>query len=150
MRSILLSGMLLSCIVASAQWSTNFEEALSKASQEKKLVLLNFSGSDWCGPCIKMKKEIFDSEQFQKLADSSLVLVNADFPRSRKNQLPKALQQQNDDLAGRYNSMGKFPLTLLIDAKGKIMKSWEGYGGGEGAQAFMNELRNLADARRIE
>ena len=107
-------------------WYTNFEQARSEASQAKKYILLNFSGSDWCAPCIRLKAEIFDSQKFLEFAEDNLVLVNADFPRLKKNQLEKAQLRQNEALAEKYNPDGKFPLTILLNAEGKPIKYWEG------------------------
>lgn len=107
-------------------WHLNMREAREIAQKEHRYILLNFSGSDWCGPCIMLRKEIFDDPVFSDFADSALVLVNADFPRMKKNQLSKEQQQLNDRLADQYNSQGKFPLTLLLNADGKVVKEWEG------------------------
>ncbi len=63
-------------------WQPDFETAKQKAKEKHELILLNFSGSDWCGPCMRMRKEIFENEQFYKMADTTLILVNADFPPS--------------------------------------------------------------------
>jgi len=100
------------------QWHVNMQEARDLALKEHRHILLNFSGSDWCGPCIMLRKEIFDDPAFSALADTALVLVNADFPRMKKNQLSKEQQQQNDQLADKYNSLGKFPFTVLLNADG--------------------------------
>lgn len=108
-------------------WGSDFTEALKLAKAENKLILLNFSGSDWCGPCIQLKKEVFESVQFKTFADGKLVLVRADFPRLKKNQLEKAQQVKNDWMAEKYNTDGKFPLTVLINADGKVMHKWEGF-----------------------
>jgi len=116
------------------QWHTRMEEAQSIARSEHRHILLNFSGSDWCGPCILLRKEVFDDPGFAGLADSSLVLVNADFPRMRKNQLPKEQQAANDKLADEYNPKGIFPLTLLLTAEGKVLKQWEGNPGMKPAE----------------
>ena len=107
-------------------WHLNMREAREIAQKEHRYILLNFSGSDWCGPCIMLRKEIFDDPAFSGFADSALVLVNADFPRMKKNQLAKEQQRLNDQLADQYNSQGKFPLTLLLDADGKVVREWEG------------------------
>lgn len=109
------------------QWHVNMQEAMQKAQKQHRHILLNFSGSDWCGPCIRLRKEIFDDPVFLAFADTALVLVNADFPRMKKNQLSKEQQQLNDRLADLYNPQGKFPLTLLLSAEGKVIKQWEGY-----------------------
>jgi thioredoxin-related protein len=125
----ILSALVL-CVLLSSYttiWGTDFDKAKLQASTEHKFIVLNFSGSDWCGPCIRLHKEILDSDVFLSYADKNLVLVNADFPRQKKNQLAKVQQQQNDKLADRYNSKGNFPLTVLLSADGKLMKEWEGY-----------------------
>jgi len=108
-------------------WGSDFLEAQKLAKSSNKLILLNFSGSDWCGPCIQLKKEVFESEQFKAFAEGKLVLVRADFPRLKKNQLEKAQQAKNDLMAEKYNTDGKFPLTVLINADGKVMHKWEGF-----------------------
>lgn len=111
----------------SISWEHNLEKARQQAGAEHKYILLNFSGSDWCGPCIRMHREIFDSPAFASLAEKKLVLLNADFPRLKKNQLAKEQQQQNDQMAEKYNQKGDFPLTVLLRADGSVVKSWEGY-----------------------
>ena len=126
-------------------WSNDFESAKKRAVEEHKCILLNFSGSDWCGPCIRLYKDIFDQTAFQKMADSELVLLNADFPRQKKNQLPKDLQKKNNALADKYNETGIFPLTVLLTPDGKVIKKWEGYPVGS-AENFINQIKTAADA----
>ena len=109
------------------EWTTDFSKAITEASAKNKYILLNFSGSDWCGPCMKLKKEVLDSEDFLKFADTKLILVRADFPRSKKNRLSPELTKHNENLAEKYNKEGKFPLTVLIDGEGNVVKSWDGY-----------------------
>jgi thioredoxin-related protein len=130
----------------SAGWETDFESARAKAAREHKYLLLNFSGSDWCIPCIRMHKEVFGSEVFRQLADSSLVLYNADFPRLKKNQLSKERQKQNESLADRYNPRGDFPLTLLLDTDGNVIRRWDGYAEA-GAEGFLQQLNTLVHGR---
>ena len=122
-----LFASLLLMMITSADWLTNFDTAKDIASREKKFILLNFSGSDWCAPCIKMKKEVFESDAFSSLAEKQLVLVRADFPRSKKNQLSAEQRKHNESLAEKYNPSGKFPLTLLLDGQGKVVREWDGY-----------------------
>src|ERR1700761_5482856 len=100
-------------------WLGNFDDAKVEAAKDHKLILINFSGSDWCGPCIRERKEIFETAAFENFASEHLVLVRADFPRQKKNQLSKEQAKLNEDLADRYNSEGKFPYTLLVDENGK-------------------------------
>ncbi len=121
-------------------WRTDFEGAKADAKAQHKLILLKFSGSDWCIPCIRMEKEVFRNETFDQFADSALVMVNADFPRQKKNQPSKAVAVQNDALAARYNKDGHFPLTLLLAADGTVLKRWDGYSGTTPA-AFIQEVQ---------
>lgn len=128
------------------EWGTDFDKAKQQAQKEQKLILLNFSGSDWCGPCIKMKKDIFESAQFLDYSGQHLVLLNADFPRAKKNQLAKDIQENNDRLAELYNVKGIFPMTVLLDAEGKVLRSWEGL-PDKGADLFVTQLKALEPAK---
>ena len=133
--------------LASSVWQHDFEKAKKEAREKHELILLNFSGSDWCIPCIRMEKEIFASDAFEKMADTSLVLVNADFPRLKKNQLSKELQKQNEWLADKYNPKGIFPYTLLLDENGKVLKTWEGLPAGD-ADRFASDIKSICDANK--
>jgi thioredoxin-related protein len=128
-------------------WENNFELAQKKAVEKHQLILLNFSGSDWCGPCIRLKREFFENESFRQFADTSLVLVNADFPRLKKNELSRELTKQNESLADKYNPKGRFPFTLVIDEKGKVLRSFDGL-PSEPVTEFVDELKKLSNAFR--
>jgi thioredoxin-related protein len=108
-------------------WLLDYQIAQNKAKETDKMILVNFSGSDWCGPCIRTHKEIFEKEAFLSYAKENLVLVKADFPRLKKNKLSPEQFKKNNDLAIEYNPDGDFPLTLLLDANGKVVKEWKGY-----------------------
>lgn len=123
-------------------WIGNFSEAQKQAKATHKQILINFSGSDWCGPCIRLRKEILESESFEQYAAANLLLVRADFPRQKKNQLPKEQIKLNESLAEIYNRDGKFPFTVLVDENGKVLKSWDGF-PDESAQAFVSEIYKL-------
>ena len=130
----------------SITWLNDFDQAKEQAKDKNKMILLNFSGSDWCAPCIKMKKEIFETEQFQKFADANLVLIRADFPRTKKNQLDGAQKEHNERLAEQYNPNGQFPLTLLLDSNGTVKQEWEGYSNMT-VDAFINQLRSKSNGK---
>jgi thioredoxin-related protein len=122
----LLISLFLLSIFVSPEWLTDFNKAQKEAAESNKMILLSFSGSDWCGPCILMRKEIFGSDVFNKYAAEHLVLVRADFPRLKKNQLSKDQTRQNEVLADKYNKDGKFPFTVLLNPDGKVLKEWDG------------------------
>ncbi|TMI71228.1 MAG: thioredoxin family protein [Bacteroidetes bacterium] len=128
-------------------WETDFSKAQQSAQSEHKLILLNFSGSDWCGPCIRMHKEIFEKNSFSDYATDHLVLVNADFPRLKKHELSKGQQEKNDKLASRYDIDGVFPLTVLLTADGKILKEWKGF-PSVSSEEFTNQVKAVVDANK--
>jgi thioredoxin-related protein len=143
---ILLAFLISSLLnTGSPVWLTDFNKAKTEATASGKYMLINFSGSDWCGPCIRMHKEIFDSETFARFADKNLVLVNADFPRLKKNQLSKQQQKSNDALAEQFDPQGHFPYTVLVDASGKVMKAWDGY-PNETPDQFLSDINAVTSA----
>jgi thioredoxin-related protein len=146
MKFPVFCSLILSSIVFST-WQTDFEIARKIAKDKHELILLNFSGSDWCGPCIRMRQEIFDSKAFSDMAEENLVLVNADFPRNKKNKLMAPLQRQNDSLADRYNAEGHFPYTVLMTPEGKVIRSWDGL-PKENAEAFTTEVKKICDKNK--
>lgn len=101
-------------------WYTNFEDAKKVATQENKNILLVFSGSDWCAPCIKLDKKVWQSEEF-KTASNAWILVKADFPNKKANQLSEAQTAHNKKLAEKYNKDGNFPLVILLNKDGKTL-----------------------------
>ena len=137
----LLSLLFLSLIVTNNIWIYDFADAKTKAVDKHEYILINFSGSDWCGPCIRTHKEIFEKEAFVKYAEDHLVLVRADFPRFKKNQLSAEQLKKNNDLAIKYNPDGDFPLTVLLDENGKVVKEWKGFPNVSSA-AFVKQVEN--------
>jgi len=122
MKYILCFLFLITTALGHSQnWNTNFEEVKVKAEKENKNILLVFSGSDWCGPCIKLEKVVWKSPEFQAEANKNWVIYRADFPNKRANQLPPDLAENNNKLAEKYNKKGSFPLVLLLDPKGKVI-----------------------------
>jgi len=141
-----LSALLMLCggfvgLHASEQWETNYEAALDQAAKQDKMVLLDFTGSDWCGWCIKLRKDTFSKPEFQKFAEEKLVLVELDFPRA-KEQNPD-LKKQNQELAEKFGIEG-FPTLVLVDPKGTEVTRNVGYlaGGPEGFAKWVESARN--------
>lgn len=145
---LLVASFFLFLFSASPQWQLNFEQAKAEAEKSHKLILVNFSGSDWCGPCIKLKKDVFESDAFQALAADRLVLVRADFPRLSKNQLSAQQTAHNEALAEKYNRQGKFPFTVLLDASGKVLQEWDGYPKSLTIASFTERIQALLPAAK--
>ena len=105
------------------EWETNFDHAKDLASKENKNIVLVFQGSDWCAPCIKLNREIWETTEFKNYAKEHFILVKADFPRKSKNKLSKTQQLNNKNLMEMYNTKGYFPFVVVLDKNGKTLGS---------------------------
>lgn len=104
----------------------NLQELKEISQTENKSILIKFSGSDWCIPCIKLQKKIIEDPKFQEYLSNNLLFVDADFPR-KKNKISLETKNRNKELAEHYNPNGIFPLMVLVNKEGKILKKWEGF-----------------------
>ncbi len=107
--------------VHAQDWVTDLTTAKQQAQNKGYNIVLVFAGSDWCAPCIKLEKEIWDTQEFQALAKNHFIMVKADFPRKKQNKLSKEQTESNNMLAERYNQSGNFPLVVLLNDQGKIL-----------------------------
>lgn len=122
MKKLLLLLLLATSLPGFSQkWNTSLSEAKTIASKENKPILLVFSGSDWCAPCIKLEKSVWQSDEFKKEANTGWVLVKADFPKKKNNQQSEEQKTQNKTLAEKYNREGFFPLVVVLDKTGKVL-----------------------------
>ncbi len=135
MKALLLCLALgLASLQASDIWSTDYEASIAQAAASKKAILLEFTGSDWCPPCMKQNKDVFEQTAFEDYAKDKLVLVKLDFPR-RKEQDP-AVKERNQKLSTQYGVEG-FPTIILLSPEGKELARQVGYGGG-GVTGFID------------
>jgi|TARA_B100000780_G_C21043133_1_gene418651 thioredoxin-related protein len=114
---ILLSSMM----IFSQNWETSYESSITKAQAQNKKIILVFQGSDWCGPCIKLSKEIWSSQEFIDYSKENYILIQADFPRKKKNALKIEQQEINNFLAEKYNPNGYFPLVVILNKDGQVI-----------------------------
>jgi protein disulfide-isomerase len=119
-------------------WLTSYEEAQQEAKSHQKLLLMDFTGSDWCGWCVMLDKEIFSKPEFKEYASKNLVLLELDFPRMK--QMPAETMAQNQRLAMQYQIQG-FPTVVVLNSAGKQVGAL-GYTPG-GPQAFIAQLEKL-------
>ncbi|PIQ50244.1 MAG: thiol-disulfide isomerase [Cytophagales bacterium CG12_big_fil_rev_8_21_14_0_65_40_12] len=138
MKNLILLSLFLS-IAPELNWKTDFQEAkdLSKASDKK--ILLVFSGSDWCKPCIQLHRSLFETDEFAAYAEANLVLLKADFPSQKKNQLSKEQTIKNEELASKYNPNGEFPLAVFLNNEGKVLGSF-GFDKAKTPAAYIKEF----------
>lgn len=122
------------------RWETDFKVAKQRAKDEKKSILVDFTGSDWCGWCIKLKREVFDQPEFQKYARKHLVMLELDFPR--KKELPEKLKEQNEELAREFGVRG-YPTILLLNRRGREIARTGYQEGGPGK--YVEHLKELLD-----
>ena len=114
-KRFLVLLLFIATIGYSQDWKHNLEEAKKEASENNKKILLVFSGSDWCGPCIKLDKNVWQSDAFKTESQKSWVLIKADFPKKKADLLSPELTASNEKLAEKYDSDGNFPLVVLLD-----------------------------------
>jgi len=120
-KIFLIIALFLTQFLTAQNWNYTLQEAKTKAQQENKNIILVFSGSDWCAPCIKLDKNIWMSEEFKKIAAEKWVLLRADFPKKKANKLSEAQTKENGMLAEKYNKEGNFPLVVMLTKEGKVL-----------------------------
>lgn len=113
---------------AELSWLTDLPSAQAKAKAENKMVLVDFTGSDWCPPCKALYKNVLASEEFVDYAKKNLVLVEADFPRSKPQS--DELKKANKKLSARFEIEG-YPTVIVLDGNGKQLSKEVGYGGAK-------------------
>lgn len=129
---------------AEEHWLTDLSKAQAQAKAEKKMVLVDFNGSDWCPPCKALRKNVLDSPEFLGYARTNLLLVDIDFPRHQEQ--PEALKKANQALAEKYAITG-FPTVLVFSSSGKQLKKSVGY-GGQSAKDFIAGLEQAKKQAR--
>jgi protein disulfide-isomerase len=142
-RSFLLPALLVAFLAVGSSfakpgWLTDFKKAQGEAKAGKKLLLVDFTGSDWCGWCIRLDREVFSKPEFQEYASKNLVLLEIDFPRTME--LSAELKAQNQQLAEEFGIQG-FPTVVVMDSDGKPVGVL-GYTPG-GPAAFIAQLDKL-------
>jgi protein disulfide-isomerase len=138
MKKLILTLLLLASVTARAEltWLTDLDEAKKVAMKENKKLLVDFTGSDWCGYCIKLHKEVFDTPEFEKFA-KDYVLVELDFPK-RKEQ-PAAEKAKNQAAQKKFGVNG-FPTVIIMNTSGKVLNRAEGYSPDSGPSAYLPQL----------
>ncbi|PYK39249.1 MAG: hypothetical protein DME60_10020 [Verrucomicrobia bacterium] len=137
--AIFLSVELAFSAQADPGWQTDYKKAQEEAKTNKKLLLVDFTGSDWCGYCIRLNREILSKSQFKDYASKNLVLLEVDFPRAK--QQSTTLKEQNQRLAEEYQIEG-FPTIVVLNGDGRKVWRYDGY-FPDGPDAFIAALEKL-------
>lgn len=125
--------------VNAAEWMTDLPKALAKAKADKKMVLMDFTGSDWCPACKELHHKVLSTPEFEKYADKHLVLVVVDFPQ--KTEQTEELKKANKALMEKYNIEG-FPTIIVLDTDGAQVDKQLGY-EGDSPKDFTAKLDKL-------
>ena len=157
---MVLIGLMAACVQAqswvkkdkapekSKGWLDNFELAKKEAAAFKQPIFAFFTGSDWCGWCMKLRSEALDTKEFEKFAADNLILFEADFPRDKK--ISGQVKKQNAELAAKYGVRG-YPTVFLLDAEGsELGKTGYQEGGAEAYVKHLKELLNKAGVKTTE
>ena len=134
---------LLQASAGELTWLTDLAKAQAKAKSENKLVLMDFTGSDWCPWCIKLNKEVFSTTEFQEYAGKNLVAVEVDFPRTKAQ--TAELKKANKELQEKYKIEG-YPTVIVLNSDGKKIGEL-GYQPG-GPKPFIAELEKLKEKQK--
>jgi len=121
-------------------WLTSLEAAKEQLADSDKTILLYFSGSDWCRPCIQLKKKVLESEAFKAYAAENLAMVLLDFPAKKKNKLSDEQTAYNEKMAERFNEKGAFPLVVLLNKDEEILSTYSGY-REESPEDYINTIK---------
>ncbi len=134
-----MSFIALRLAAAEGGWLTDLAKAQAQAKVEKKMVFMDFTGSDWCPPCKALHKDVLTSSYFLTYAKENLVLLVVDFPRSKPQS--EALRTANEELATKF-AVDSFPTIIVLDATGKKLSKESGYDGSN-ANEFVAKLKKL-------
>lgn len=147
LQNLLTAAVLISFVgtafAQEAKWTTDYAKATEQAKIQNKPILLDFTGSDWCGWCMKMKKEALDTPAFKKYADQHLILVEVDFPQNKPQ--TDAVKAQNQQLSKKYKIEG-YPAFVLVDKDGNKLGMQDGYLEG-GPDAFIAMLNGFSKGK---
>ncbi|MES2437727.1 MAG: thioredoxin family protein [Verrucomicrobiota bacterium] len=139
--AVLVASASLS-LAGGENWMTDWAAAKARAKAEKKPILINLTGSDWCSWCIKIEKEVFSQKAFKDFAAENVILFEADFPK--KKEQPAELKKQNAELEKEYLNEG-YPTVLILDAEGKKLSEDLGTLKG-GTDAYIAKIKEVIAA----
>jgi thioredoxin-related protein len=145
----------LAATAQAGDFLTDFEAGKKKAAEENKPLLVKFTGSDWCPPCIKLDQEVFSQKSFKSAVEKDFVVVVLDYPRKKK--LPAAQTKANKEVAKKYG-LRSYPTVMLMDSEGKVFKSMSGYsappkadnGKSVSVETYLKTLKSALKARQFQ
>ncbi|TSE11556.1 thioredoxin family protein [Aquimarina algiphila] len=134
--------MLFSQNLKAQDWKYDLDEALALAKEKDQKIVLFFTGSDWCPPCIKLERNLLSSEEFAAFTHQKYVWLRADFPRRKKNKISQEQKNKNKELAKRYNKKKQFPAILILNKEGVVLGA-TGYRSDLDVQGYISLLTSF-------
>lgn len=147
MRKFVMLTVSFMCITLTCHadiWMTDYDQALEKGIRENKPIFLLFTGSDWCGWCIKLEDQVFSEDEFEEYATEKLVCVKADFPRD--NDQSEEVKKQNKRLQKKFDISG-YPTVLILNPNNEEIIAGTGYREG-GPSKYVKHLKELTSSYR--
>jgi thioredoxin-related protein len=139
---LFLAAVALNLHAAEGKWLTDLEAAKQQAQKENKVILMDFTGSDWCPPCKALKKNVFNGSEFAEYAEKKLVLMELDFPND-KSKITKEVAASNEKLSKKFD-IKSYPTIILLDKDGKELGRLDKGYGGEAPAAYIKKLDAIA------
>lgn len=139
-----VAAVVLAASSMAAEWMTDYNKALALSNKTGKPILADFTGSDWCGWCIKLKKEVFSKPEFDAWAKKNVILLELDYPRSKAQ--PDALKKQNAGLRDKYQIQG-YPTILFLGSKGQVLGQY-GYDAG-GPKVWTDKASKMLKGKKV-
>ena len=137
--------MMLAINVEAKDWETDFAKTSAAAKESGKYILLDFSGSDWCGWCVRLDKEVFSTKEFHEYEEGNLHCVLVDSPRKKK--LSDKLNKQNGELKNKYGVHG-YPTVIILSPNGELVGK-TGYQEG-GPKEYVKHLEKMIGKHKAE
>lgn len=136
---LLFSFSTFSQETSNLKWLHSYEKAVKKSKRNKKPIVLYFSGSDWCRPCKRLKKDLFETASFEKIS-KKLNLLYVDIPQNR-DIISEKQYKHNKELMHQLNPRKVFPMVMILNKKGKVENKLSGYGSAEEPTAYLNMIK---------
>jgi thioredoxin-related protein len=139
-----LSAVAAVSMASNLKWETDAKKAMELSKKSDKPILADFTGSDWCGWCIRLHKEVFDTPEFAKWASKNVILLELDYPQAKPQ--PANIKKQNADMATKYKIEG-YPTILFLNATGKVLGTY-GYDAG-GPKKWIPNAEKLMAGKKL-
>lgn len=143
LRNLLILLLGFSVYTYGQNWQYDIETAKELAKEKQQNIVLVFTGSDWCPPCIRLEKNVLSTPEFIRFSSENVVMLRADFPKKKKNALSVKQLIKNTELATNYNKRKKFPVLLVLDKEGNVKGKKSGYNKKASVEDYISFIKSF-------